>query len=70
MRPYSDTAFSNCAFSEGYELDATKTDDITLYNCTVGGVKLTQDNLTTLLGANAAKATVLSTPVLLSMVRQ
>jgi hypothetical protein len=60
MRPYSDTAFSNCAFSEGYELDATRTDDITLYNCTVGGVKLTQDNLTTLLGANAAKAKVLT----------
>ena len=54
MRPYSDTAFSNCVFSEGYELDARQTDDITLYNCTVGGVKLTQDNLTTLL-ANAAK---------------
>ena len=59
MRPYSDTAFSNCVFSEGYELDARQTDDITLYNCTVGGVKLTQDNLTTLLGANAAKAKVL-----------
>jgi len=60
MRPYSDTAFSNCVFSEGYELDARQTDDITLYNCTVGGVKLTQDNLTTLLGANAAKAKVLT----------
>jgi hypothetical protein len=59
MRPYSDTAYSNCVFSEGYELDARIADDITLYNCTVGGVKLTQDNLTTLLGADAAKAKVL-----------
>lgn len=59
MRPYSPTTYTNCAFSEGYELDASQT-DIVLADCTVGGVVLTQLNLTELLGEDAANATVLN----------
>lgn len=60
LRPYSDTTLTGCAFSEGYELDATKTNGIVLADCTVGGVVLTQLNLTELLGKDAANATVLN----------
>lgn len=62
MRPYSDTDFINCEFSEGYKLDATQTDSITLFNCTVGGVELTQENLVSLLGEGATAAEVDNNP--------
>ncbi len=56
LRPYSDTTITNCAFSEGFKLDATQEGDVVLKNCTVGGVVLTQANLTELLGDAAASA--------------
>ncbi len=58
LRPYSDTTITNCAFSEGFELDATQTDVVALNDCTVGGVDLTINNLTELLGEGAASAIV------------
>lgn len=58
LRPYSDTTLTGCAFSEGYQLDATRTDCIVLENCTVGGEDLTIYNLVDLLGDDAAKAIV------------
>ena len=57
MRPYSSTTLTNCEFEEGFEFDATRT-SVVFENCTVGGVALTQDNLSELLGADAASATV------------
>lgn len=56
-RPYAPTVFKNCKFEEGFTLDATKNTN-TLINCTVGGVAVTQDNITELLGSDAANAVV------------
>lgn len=58
LRPYSPTILSNCEFSEGFELDATKTSGIVLENCTVNGKLITEDNIITLLGKDAANAEV------------
>lgn len=45
-RPYAPTAFVDCEFEEGYTLDPRA--KVTFENCTIGGVKLTADNLSTL----------------------
>ena len=58
LRPYAPSTFANCEFETGFKLDATKTSSIVLENCTVNGVALTAENLTTLLGASAANAIV------------
>lgn len=58
LRPYAPSTFVNCEFETGFKLDATKTSDIVLENCTVNGVALTAENLTTLLGDSAANAIV------------
>lgn len=58
LRPYSDTTITNCEFSEGFELDASRTDVVKLDNCTVGGVDLTVENLVELLGEDAKTAIV------------
>ena len=58
LRPYAPSTFANCEFETGFKLDATKTSGIVLENCTVNGVALTAENLTTLLGASAANAIV------------
>jgi hypothetical protein len=58
MRPYATTTLTNCDFASGFELDATKTSEITLVNCTYNGTPITAANLISLLGADAAGATV------------
>ena len=58
LRPYSPTTLENCRFSVDYEMDASQTSGIVLKNCYVGETLITQENLTTLLGTDAANATV------------
>ncbi len=58
LRPYCATTLTNCEFSDGFALDATRTSEITLVNCTYNGTPITAANLTSLLGAGAAGATV------------
>jgi hypothetical protein len=58
LRPYNPTTLTNCNFSTGFKLDASKTEGIILKNCTVDGVAITQENITTLLGTGAVNATV------------
>ena len=60
LRPYCKTTLTNCQFDDGFKLDATLTSEITLVNCTYDGTLITQDNLTTLLGTDAAGATVVN----------
>lgn len=55
-RPYAPTAFVGCTFEEGFEMDARAT--VTFENCTIGGVALTADNLSTLVTSNTANASV------------
>ena len=55
-RPYAPTEFVNCDFAAGYELDARAA--VTFENCTIGGVALTTDNLSTLVVSNIANASV------------
>ena len=55
-RPYAPTRFVNCNFEAGFELDARA--NVTFENCTIGGVKLTAENLSTLVTSNIANATV------------
>lgn len=56
-RPYAPSVFQNCEFEAGFVLDAKRNTN-TLINCTVGGVAVTQDNITELLGDDAANAVV------------
>ena len=58
LRPYCATTLTNCEFSDDFELDATRTSEITLVNCTYNGTPITAANLTSLLGDDAAGATV------------
>ena len=55
-RPYAPTEFVNCAFEEGYELDACAA--VTFENCTIGDVALTAENLATLVTGGLENATV------------
>ena len=55
-RPYAPTTFVNCDFEAGYEMDARAA--VTFENCTIGGVALTADNLSTLVTSNIANASV------------
>ena len=55
-RPYAPTTFVDCDFAEGYEIDPRAT--ITFENCTIGGVALTAENLSTLVTDSIANATV------------
>ena len=55
-RPYAPTEFVNCNFAEGYKLDAVA--KVTFENCTIGGIALTAENLSTLVTSNTANATV------------
>ncbi len=54
-RPYAPTAFVGCEFEAGFTVDPRAV--VTFENCTVGGVKLTAENLATLV-TNTANATV------------
>jgi len=62
LRPYASTTLTDCEFSEGFELDSRQTNKagktITLKNCKVGGTLVTEENVTTLLGANAQYVTI------------
>ena len=55
-RPYAATEFVNCAFETGFELDACA--PVTFENCTLDGVALTAENLSTLVTENTTNATV------------
>ena len=55
-RPYAPTSFVGCEFEEGFEVDARA--KVTFENCTLNGVALTADNLSTLVTSNTANATV------------
>ena len=55
-RPYAPTEFVGCEFEAGYKLDARA--EVTLENCTIGGVAITTDNLATLVTSNIANAKV------------
>ncbi len=56
-RPYNNTTFTDCVFSEGFEFDATKCTS-TFVNCYVGGTLITAENVVSLLGADAANIVV------------
>ena len=49
-RPYAPTEFVGCAFEAGFEMDPRA--EVTFKNCTIGGVALTTDNLSTLVSSN------------------
>ena len=55
-RPYAPTTYVNCAFAAGHKIDPRAA--ITFENCTVDGVALTAENLSTLVTSNIANATV------------
>ena len=55
-RPYAPTTFVGCEFEAGYQMDARAA--VIFENCTIGGVALTADNLSTLVTSNVANATV------------
>jgi hypothetical protein len=55
-RPYAPTEFVGCAFEAGFQLDARAA--VTFENCTIGGVALTAENLSTLVTSNIANASV------------
>ena len=50
FRPYAATSFVNCNFEAGYELDPCAA--VTFENCTLDGVALSKNNLTTLVTSN------------------
>jgi len=55
-RPYAPTTFVGCNFSEGYLMDPRA--EVTFENCTLNGVAITAENVSTLVYQNADKATV------------
>lgn len=55
-RPYAPTTYVNCNFESGHRMDARAA--VTFENCTVAGVALTAENLSTLVTSNIANATV------------
>jgi len=55
-RPYAPTSFVGCEFEVGYKMDPRAA--VTFKDCTIGGVALTADNLSTLVYTNTANATV------------
>ena len=55
-RPYAPTAFVGCDFEAGFMIDARAA--VTFENCTIGGVALTADNLSTLVTSNISNAMV------------
>lgn len=61
MRPYSSTTLTDCTFSDGFQFDASNLDSggtILMTNCYVGDTLITSDNLTKLLGNDAAGISV------------
>ena len=56
MRPYAPTTFVGCEFEAGFEMDPRA--KVVFENCTIGGVALTAENLSTLVTSNIANASV------------
>ena len=56
-RPYASTAFVGCDFEAGFKMDPRAA--VTFENCTIGGVALTAENLSTLVTSNIQNATVI-----------
>ena len=56
-RPYGPTSFVGCDFEAGFQVDAVG--KITFQNCTIGGVALTAENLSTLVTSGIENAAVL-----------
>jgi hypothetical protein len=55
-RPYAVTEYVNCTFEAGHQMDPRAA--VTFENCTIGGVALTAENLSTLVISNIANASV------------
>lgn len=55
-RPYAPTTFVGCDFKADYEMDPRAA--VTFKNCTIDGVALTEENLSTLVTSNLSNATV------------
>ena len=55
-RPYAPTEYVNCTFEAGHQIDPRAA--ITFENCTLNGVALTAENLSTLVVSNIANATI------------
>ena len=55
-RPYNATEFVGCDFEVGFEIEPLAA--VTFENCTIGGVALTAENLSTLVTSNIANASV------------
>ena len=55
-RPYAPTEYVNCNFETGHQIDPRAA--VTFENCTLNGVALTAENLSTLVTSNIANATV------------
>jgi len=49
-RPYAPTRFVNCNFEEGFQIDARA--NVSFENCTLNGVKLNAQNISTLVTSN------------------
>uniref|UniRef100_UPI0040579AC0 pectate lyase-like adhesive domain-containing protein n=1 Tax=Alistipes sp. TaxID=1872444 RepID=UPI0040579AC0 len=57
MRPFAPTTYVDCEFGPGFEMDPRAA--VTFKNCKIDGVALTAANLSTLVIANIANATVI-----------
>ena len=55
-RPYAPTAFTNCEFEKGFQMDCRAA--CTFENCKLDGVLLTVENIATLVTSNTSNATV------------
>lgn len=55
-RPYASSEFVKCTFEEGYKMDPRAS--VTFEKCTIGGVALTNENLSTLVTSNTSNASV------------
>ena len=55
-RPYASSEFVDCVFESGYQIDSRAKS--TFENCTIGGVALTNENLSTLVTSNTSNASV------------
>ena len=56
-RPYSSTEFVGCDFAEGFKFDASCA-SVTFENCTIGGVALTAENISSLVVSGVNNVTV------------
>lgn len=56
-RPYNDSVFTNCNFEAGYKMDVVAS-NIVLENCTIDGVAITAENLSTLVIGGIDKVTL------------